>query len=430
MAIAHQSTGLVAGADSGNITGNLPGTHGLNSILLAWAVQHDNVASTLSASSGAYTLIASITNGAAMVFKLFAKRDNGAETAPTLTHPAGASVHLVISSYSGVDPALSLGIGAGAIIRDLQSSTGSSATGAAFNITTPALTGLVSGDMRLNLAAHDGTDTSGGGVGADFTPPAGFTERIDTGWDSAQSNLSELADFLSSASATTSTSANNEAFGLTRNWIGIQFALSSDTSGTLGAPATAFSLPLTGIRIPGYPTLAPPIGPTQGPDPSTFDVVTPLPATRFVNPLSLVMGPRIFPIPAPYVVPVAGVVFTDAGSGTITLSGSATESASAADTGSGTITLSGTKTESAVGTNSGSGTITLSGTKTESASYADSRSGTITLSGSFTQSYSHSGSGSGTIVLSGTGVEQYIPPGAVAAVDSDRTPVFIVTHHF
>lgn len=128
---------------------------------------------------------------------------------------------------------------------------------------------------------------------------------------------------------------------------------------------------------------------------------------------------------------VSGVVFNDSGTGTITLSGSGTESHTHSNTASGSVTLSGTGTQSHTHSGSGSGTITLSGTGTQSAVFTDSRAGTITLSGTgaqsqthtasgagsvtlsgaFAQSQTHSTTASGTVTLSGFGSENYVPPG-------------------
>ena len=170
-------------------------------------------------------------------------------------------------------------------------------------------------------------------------------------------------------------------------------------------------------------------GGSIAPDTTVF---APPPLQQFVNPLAPTLSTQLFPAVQPIVIPPAGIIFNDSGSGSIVLSGTSTESASAADSGSGSIVLSGTKsesasandsrsgtialsgtsTESASGSGSGSGTITLSGAKTESAVYTDSRVGTITLSGTSTRSSSASDSQTGTITLSGFGTENYQPPGA------------------
>lgn len=73
--------------------------------------------------------------------------------------------------------------------------------------------------------------------------------------------------------------------------------------------------------------------------------------------------------------------FGDRGSGTITASGSRTESWSASDSAAGVVTASGTKLESYVYTDSRSGTVTASGTVVENTVYTDAASGTIAVSG-------------------------------------------------
>jgi hypothetical protein len=223
MAIAFRSVGAVAGADSGNVASiGLPAGHTTDDVLILVAVQHDNVASTVSG----YTLIDSQTNGASMTVRIFAKYDGGAESAPTLTHSGGGTTHCWIAAYSGVEAGLTLGIGASSLFHDSQNTTGSG-TGT-LTVTAPALSGLEAGDMRLNICAHDGTDTSGA-ITADWTPTSGFTERADTGRIGASSaNNSELSDFLSSALAGTSASGNANGAAGTRNWIGFQMALNGE----------------------------------------------------------------------------------------------------------------------------------------------------------------------------------------------------------
>lgn len=98
------------------------------------------------------------------------------------------------------------------------------------------------------------------------------------------------------------------------------------------------------------------------------------------------------------------------------------------DSGSGTITLSGTGSETHSHTASGAGTVTLSGSGTQSHSHDGSGTGTVTLSGTGTQSHTHTASGTGTVTLSGSGVESFQPPGFTTPTDADRTPFFIVTH--
>lgn len=145
------------------------------------------------------------------------------------------------------------------------------------------------------------------------------------------------------------------------------------------------------------------------------------------------------------------LVWSDSGTGTITLAGSAAQSqshsasgtasltvsgsASAtliyADSRAGSLTLSGSQTQTHSHSRSGSGSVTvntgaiseshsandfsdapapsiefsLSGSRTESESHTASRSGSLTLSGSSSQSQTHSSSRSGSLTLSGTAVE-------------------------
>lgn len=76
-----------------------------------------------------------------------------------------------------------------------------------------------------------------------------------------------------------------------------------------------------------------------------------------------------------------GTTFNDTVSGTITLSGSRSESYAASYTETGTLTLSGTRSEAFSQAYAPSGTITLAGTSSQSYTAAYAPTGTVTLSG-------------------------------------------------
>lgn len=100
--------------------------------------------------------------------------------------------------------------------------------------------------------------------------------------------------------------------------------------------------------------------------------------------------------------------YPDSVSGTLTVSGTAVESHPFTDPVTGTITASGTRSESRTATDSRSGTITASGTVSVSYSHADSVSGTLTWSGSNTDQRFYSDSKAGTVTISGSGVESRV----------------------
>jgi len=229
VAIAFRAVGALAGADSGNVASiGLPAGHTTDDILLLQSIQFDNVASTVSG----YTLVASATNGSTCTVRIFAKRDGGSEAAPTLTHAAGGETSCWIAAYSGVPNTLSIGTGAGSIIRDVQNNTGTGNTQ-----TTPALSGLISGDMRLTLIGQTGPDTSGGAT-LNYSPSVGFTERIDNGRIHPTLTghaIGTIDDFLSSSSASTSQAGNATGFAPTVSWIGFQLALAS-SAGAASVP--------------------------------------------------------------------------------------------------------------------------------------------------------------------------------------------------
>lgn len=105
-----------------------------------------------------------------------------------------------------------------------------------------------------------------------------------------------------------------------------------------------------------------------------------------------------------------GISFNDSPAGTITLSGSASESHTSSATRAGTITLSGTPGETAAHSRTAAGTVTLSGSSSSVQGYNDTPAGTTTLSGTATQSHSSSATVAGTIVLSGTMSEDFHGP--------------------
>lgn len=107
--------------------------------------------------------------------------------------------------------------------------------------------------------------------------------------------------------------------------------------------------------------------------------------------------------------PVAGTTYTDSGSGTITLSGSATESKVGADSRTGTLTLSGSRSEARITVNTASGTVSLSGTKQSATIFSDGATGTINLSGSAVEGHGRLffDTASGTVSISGTASDFY-----------------------
>jgi len=249
VAIAFRAVGALAGADSGDVASiGLPAGHTTDDILLLQSIQFDNVASTVSG----YTLVASATNGSTCTVRIFAKRDGGSEAAPTLTHAAGGETSCWIAAYSGVPNTLSIGTGAGSIIRDVQNNTGTGNTQ-----TTPALSGLVSGDMRLTLIGQTGPDTSGGAT-ANYSPSVGFTERIDNGRIHPTLTghaIGTIDDFLSSSSAGTTQAGNATGFAPTVSWIGFQLALASSAGGVsvaLGDPQLFNELSGPGVDFGPY----------------------------------------------------------------------------------------------------------------------------------------------------------------------------------
>lgn len=131
-------------------------------------------------------------------------------------------------------------------------------------------------------------------------------------------------------------------------------------------------------------------------------------------------GARPFQPPAPWfnhpAVSSPGTaltVYTDSGTGTLTLSGGLVEAAVYTDTVSGTLTLSGAKTEAWTNATSPAGTLTLTGSSTDAYGviYKDSPTGTITLTGSCTDAVTFRVSTAGTVSLTGSSTDSYVVTG-------------------
>lgn len=110
------------------------------------------------------------------------------------------------------------------------------------------------------------------------------------------------------------------------------------------------------------------------------------------------------------------LAYTDARSGTISLSGSGTGTHTHAGSRTGTITVSGSGSDVYSGityTDSGSGVVHLSGSGTDLKSYADARSGTVLLSGSVSGTHSHTAAGTAVVFLLGFGTDSFLLSGSI-----------------
>lgn len=218
MAIAFRAVGTAKKVASGNLASIvLPTGHVANDILVCQFAAFDNVAATMTG----WTQKSSVTNGTTAILQTYWKRDNGAESAPTITHAAGGVAIAQISAFSGVDSGLS------DPFRDLQTqgATGTTSTG-------PALTGVVSGDMRGFSGMFSVADASGATT-ANWSTVAGWTERQEAAQIGASTAVSvDLDSLLATGSASSVTSTcNGSGFAGTITNIGCQFALSSAASG-------------------------------------------------------------------------------------------------------------------------------------------------------------------------------------------------------
>lgn len=233
MAIAFRALGTTSKVSSGNMSPGLPTGHTTDDILLLFTSQQDNVICSVSG----YTLIAFLNNAANCRMEIWAKRDNGAESAPTVTHTSGGVSNAVIAAYSGVTNTLTVGTGGGSIIRDVQTSA---AAVTSTTSTGPALaSSVISGDMRIFYGMFTVNDTSGATTN-NWSTVTGFTERRDdcSALSGSWATSFAIDDLLATGAAAAVTSTcNGSTFTFTtgRN-IGVQLALASTAASVAPPP--------------------------------------------------------------------------------------------------------------------------------------------------------------------------------------------------
>lgn len=312
----------------------------------------------------------------------------GGHTCTVDQQQANGSDHIAIMSYYN---------NTGAVIA-----AGASATA----IFSGTVTGgpAISGSSFLGIDTAATTDGKVGGTSNVWATGSFLTTNADdllfavamtdgaTSSSTATSPAIEATDFNDATANTTWTSAYRivaatGTYSLAGGWA---------AAGTAGATALVAYKAAPGGATPAGPR--PPVKPLML-------------ALKMFRPLS---NPFPFLFPLPSIDYPTTLVFTDSGTGTITLSGSGTESHTHSNTASGTITLSGSFTQSHTHSNSAAGSITLSGSGTQSHTHSNTASGTITLSGTGVQSFSHSGSASGTVTLSGSFTQSYTHSGSAA----------------
>lgn len=96
------------------------------------------------------------------------------------------------------------------------------------------------------------------------------------------------------------------------------------------------------------------------------------------------------------------------------------------DAGTGTVTLSGSRAESQSHTAAVTGTFTFTGAKAESQTHVATGTGTFTFTGGRSESQSHTATASGEIVLTGSSIEQNIVGSSTRS--SDWAPLHAATH--
>lgn len=243
-AIAFRALSATTKVASGNMLMGFPTGHVLNDILMVFTNQQDNIVCSLS--TAGWTNIAAGTgnNGTNDRCELWAKRDNGAESAPTITHALGGVSNAVMAAFSGVDSSLTISTGTGSVFRDVVKATGTSTT----SYSAPANTGVVAGDMGVTFFEFTNNDTSGSTLN-NFGTVSGWTEDRDDcsslggAWASAFG-----IDHLLSASGSSVTSAVGWAGAITSwTWQGIRLTLSSAVSGAAAADFVGLTMLGAGV---------------------------------------------------------------------------------------------------------------------------------------------------------------------------------------
>lgn len=101
----------------------------------------------------------------------------------------------------------------------------------------------------------------------------------------------------------------------------------------------------------------------------------------------------------------ASITYTDTVTGTVSLSGTKTESKTGTDAPTGAVSLAGTKTEALSHSASRSGTVSLTGTRSESLTFTDARSGSVPVTGIRSEALTFTDVPSGLVPISGSVVE-------------------------
>lgn len=209
--ISFRSIGAVTkNSGSGNVTSvTLAPGHVVNDFLLLFIASADNVVCSVTG----WTNKIAVNSSTNTRLEVWYKVDDGAISAPTITHAAGNSCLGVIAAYTGVSLTNPF--------RDSQTQT----TTASLTTTAPIIN-WVAGDMRIFVGAAGTTSDTGGAATNNWATVTSFTERADvqntSGLGAALLGVDER---LSTVVPIAVTSAITWGGSTTPNNVGAQIAL-------------------------------------------------------------------------------------------------------------------------------------------------------------------------------------------------------------
>ena len=223
-AVTYKLTGVMARADSGNITPALPTGWAVDDIFILVVISDDNVTPTFPVG---WTSLNTTTNGATMVTTVAWRRAVSGDTGPLVTHTAGSFIAAIISNFSGASGAgtsnspftqvgtplanassatlTANGITAGVNDFVLFVATYTSSTGiSTWNVTDPTLTLITDAINTINggavVAKLKGGMSSGGTTGVNTATM--FAPSINIGQLLAIQVATIPSPLLSASSAT------------------------------------------------------------------------------------------------------------------------------------------------------------------------------------------------------------------------------------
>lgn len=313
MAITFVNAGTV-GSTSG--TGGNPSAPGIpasiatGDLMILVALAGDNVTITL---PGGWTKFIEQNDGTAQRLTVAWKAYAG-DSAPTVTHTGGDSCVARIWAFRGTDTVNPIETSS---VNNSTPGTTVTATTITPNSGNSAVVGIWTEECTGNTSGAP-TWASYSGTNPTFTEVGSDTNTIGSGLNEVGFGFAWGLSTTGGATGSRTAVVTGAALNPPTTDIGALFSIAPQASAVF--IPQSYMAPLTGLQIPGQPAVGPMLN--TGVEQNAIGYVSPLPITQFVNPLSLVMGPRIFPVPQPYWLPVVGgdiTITQDTGPGLLVL---------------------------------------------------------------------------------------------------------------